>query len=164
MNTKPAVAERDLVIKRVFDAPRALVFQAWTDPKLLMSWWAPNGCLTPYCNVDLRQGGAFHYCMQLPDGVKIWGKGTYRDIIKSSLLVYEDAFADDKGNVVSPTHYGMSKEYPMATIVTVTFTELGSKTAVTLTNELPAEFPERKGAMQGWMEMLERLAEALARN
>lgn len=101
-----------LTIERVFDAPRAAVFRAWTDPALLKRWWAPAGCSTPHCTVDLRPGGLFHYCMRLPDGKDIWGRGVYQEVAAPERLSYLDSFADERGNRVSPTRYGMSAEHP----------------------------------------------------
>ena len=59
-------AERELVITRVLDAPRSLVFKAWTEPEHFVRWWGPNGFTTPYCKMDVRPGGVFHYCMRSP--------------------------------------------------------------------------------------------------
>jgi uncharacterized protein YndB with AHSA1/START domain len=154
-------AEREWVLTRVFDAPRSLVFQAWTDPQLLMRWWAPRGCTTPYCKVDLHPGGVFHFCMRMPEGREIWGSGVYREIVKPERIVYTDRFADAQGNPVPPSHYGMSAGHPAETLVTVTFTERAGKTTVTLRHSLPGTFPEREGIQQGWNQMLDRLADLL---
>jgi len=153
--------DRELVITRIFDAPRALVFKAWTEPEHLMRWWAPKGCTTPFCKVDLRPGGKFHYCIRLPEGRDIWGVGIFREIVAPSLLVYTDSFADAQGNPVPPAHYGMSAGHPAESLVTVTFEEHEGKTRLTLRHAIPASVEERKGAEQGWSEMLERLAEVL---
>jgi uncharacterized protein YndB with AHSA1/START domain len=152
-----------LVITRIFNAPRELVFKAWTNPEHLMRWWAPKGCTTPFCKVDLRPGGRFHYCMRLPEGRDIWGMGIYREIVAPSLLVYTDRFADAQGNPVPPAVYGMSASHPAETLVTVTFEEHEGKTRLTLRHAIPVSVEERKGAEQGWSEMLERLAEDLAK-
>lgn len=155
--------DRELVITRIFDAPRALVFKAWTEPAHLMRWWAPQGCTTPFCKVDLRPGGKFLYCMRLPEGRDIWGMGVYREIIVPSLLIYTDSFADAQGNPVPPAHYGMSAGHPAESLVTVTFEEHEGKTRLTLRHAIPVSVAERKGTEQGWSEMLERLAEVLAK-
>ena len=159
MNT----ADREIIITRIIDAPRELVFKAWTNPGHLMRWWAPKGCTTPFCKVDLRPGGRFHYCMRLPEGRDIWGMGIYREIVAPSLLVYTDRFADAQGNPVPPAVYGMSASHPAETLVTVTFEEHEGKTRLTLRHAIPVSVEERKGAEQGWSEMLERLAEDLAK-
>jgi uncharacterized protein YndB with AHSA1/START domain len=152
----------DLVITRTFDAPRDLVFRAWTEPERLMRWWAPKGCTTPFCTVDLRPGGRFHYCMRLPEGREIWAIGVYREIVAPERLVYTDSFADADGNPVAPGHYGMSDSHPAETLVTVLFLEHEGGTKVTLRHTIPESVEERKGTEQGWGEMLDRLADLLS--
>ncbi len=94
------------------DAPRDLVFKAWTEPERLMRWWAPKGWTTPFCKIDLRPGGVFHYCMRSPEGRDFWGKGVYREVVEPSLLVYTDSFSDEEGKLVEPAHYGLSPDHP----------------------------------------------------
>jgi uncharacterized protein YndB with AHSA1/START domain len=151
----------DLVLTRIFNAPKALVFKAWTDAAQLMRWFAPDGCTTSYCKVDPKVGGKFHFCMRLPDGVEIWGLGVYKEIVDSERIVYVDAFADAEGNAVPPSHYGMSADYPAETIVTVTFAEQEGKTVLTLRHTVPGTFAERKEMTQGWSQMLNHLTEQL---
>jgi uncharacterized protein YndB with AHSA1/START domain len=115
--------DAELVITRVFDAPRELVFKAWTEPERLKRWWGPKGSTTPYCEIDLRPGGVMNHCMRSPDGRDIWGKGVFREIVVPERIVLTDSFADAEGNVVSPTHYGMSPEWPLEALLTVTFEE-----------------------------------------
>jgi uncharacterized protein YndB with AHSA1/START domain len=153
---------RELVLTRVFDAPRALVFKAWTEPEHLMRWWGPKGFTTPFCKVDLRPGGNFHYCMRSPEGQDIWGIGVYREVVEPERIVYTDTFADAEGNPVTPAHYGMSASHPQETLVTVTFTEHEGRTTLTLRHSIPQSVEERKGTEQGWTDMLDRLAEELA--
>ncbi|TAK72176.1 MAG: SRPBCC domain-containing protein, partial [Dehalococcoidia bacterium] len=116
-----AATDRAIVVRRAFDAPRDLVFQSWTQPERLMRWWAPAGCTTPACTVDLRPGGAFHFCMRMPDGLEIWGLGIYREIVAPERIVYTDTFAVAQGRPVPPSHYGMSDEHPAETVVEVAF-------------------------------------------
>ena len=152
----------ELVITRVFDAPRDLVFKAWTEPEQLMRWWGPNGFTTPSVTVDLRVGGVFHYCMRSPDGQDFWGIGVYREIVPPERIVYMDSFADAHGNAVPPSHYGMSADHPAEMLMTVTFVEKEAKTELTLRHAIPESSEVRGGAQQGWTEMLERLADELA--
>jgi len=153
--------DREIVISRVFNAPRELVFKAWTEPDHLKRWWAPKGCTTPVCRVDLRPGGVFHYCMRLPEGREIWGLGIYREIVEPERIVYTDSFADADGKPVLPSYYGMSASHPSETLVTVTFAELAGKTKLTLVHSIALSVEERGGAEQGWNQMLDRLAEEL---
>ena len=120
-NTEPP--EQELVITRVFDAPRELVFKAWTEPEHFVRWWGPKGYTTPFCSIDLRPGGVMHHCMRSPEGREVWTKGVFREIVVPERIVLTDSFADAEGNVVSPTHYGMSSDWPLETLLTVTFDE-----------------------------------------
>ncbi len=162
-HTNKEFVENDIVITRVIDAPRNRVFRAWTEPEHLMRWWAPEGCTTSFCKVDLRLGGRFHYCMRLPDGKDIWGIGIYREIVEPERIVYTDSFADEKGNPVPPTHYGMSSDHPAESLVTVTFAEQAGKTKLTLRHAIPEAVKEREDTQTGWAQMFGRLANYLAK-
>jgi uncharacterized protein YndB with AHSA1/START domain len=154
-------AQPGLVITRLFDAPRELVFKAWTDPERLARWWGPHGFTTPYCTIDLRQGGAWHLCMRSPDGQDYWCKGIYQEIVVPERLVSTDFFSDAEGNPVPPTHYGMSADFPAETLITVTLAEHEGKTKLTLEHTIPASIVEESGAREGWSQSLDRLAEEL---
>jgi len=157
----PGVA--DIVLTRRYEAPRTTVFEAWTDPEQLKRWWAPKDCTTPYCTVDFRRGGKFHYCMRMSDGKDIWGMGIYREIVVPERIVFTDSFADEDGNPVPPTHYGIGDDHPGETTVTVTFTEHDGVTTVTLHHALHRAFKDRDAMRQGWVDMLDRLADEFAR-
>ena len=107
---KPAAKtpERELVITRIFDAPRELVWKAWTEPERLMHWWGPKGFTVHTCKVDLRPGGVFHYGMRAPDGSDIWGKFIYREIVAPERIVFIGSFSDEKGGV---TRHPMSRPW-----------------------------------------------------
>lgn len=155
-----AVAE-ELVITRVFDAPRELVWKAWTEPEHFMRWFAPKGFSTPFCKIDLRPGGVIHFCMRSPEGKDYWNGGVIREVVRPSRLVYTDYFADEKGNPVPPEHYGMSPDFPSENLVTVTFEEIEGKTKMTLHHSIPRSIAEQTGARQGWNECFDKLAESL---
>jgi uncharacterized protein YndB with AHSA1/START domain len=155
--------ERELVITRVFDAPRDLVFEAWTEPEHLRRWWGPKGFTTPVCRIDLRKGGAYLYCMRSPEGKDYWGKGVYREVVKPERIVCTDSFADEKGNTVSPKQYGMGPDWPAEALITVTFAERGGKTWFTLKHAPLKPGPERDMCQQGWNESLDKLDDYLAK-
>ena len=159
--TEPA--GRELVITRVFDAPRDLVFKAWTEPERFVRWWGPNDFTTPACTIDLRAGGRIHFCMRAPDGQDIWCGGIYREVGPPERIVVTDYFADEQGNVVSPEHYGLSANWPRETLVTVTFEVEAGKTKVTLRHAAGGGLAEEiESADQGWSESFDKLAEYLA--
>lgn len=154
--------EQELVITRVFDAPRDLVFKAWTERDRMMRWWGPNGFTLPVCNIDVRPGGAYLYCMRSPEGQDYWGKGVYREIVEPERIVCTDSFADEEGNTVSPQAYGMSPDWPEEALITVTFDEQGGKTRLTLQHAPLKPGPERDMCHQGWSESLVKLEKYLA--
>ena len=153
--------DQEIVLTRLFNAPQERVFKAWTEDKILTRWWAPKGFTTPFVKVDLRPGGAFHFCMRSAEGRDYWGKSVYRKIVQPELIVYTDSFSDMTGALVEPEFYGMSKAYPAEALVTVTFMKRKDKTKLTLRHAIPASIPERVPCEQGWAEMLDRLAEEL---
>jgi uncharacterized protein YndB with AHSA1/START domain len=151
-----AAAGRELVIERYFDAPRELVFGAWTDPARLQQWWGPKHFTNPVCEVDVRPGGAIRIHMRAPDGVVYPMAGVFEEIAPPERLVFTSAALDRNGN-------------PMFEISnTVTFAEAGGGTKLTLhakvtmvTEQAP---PHLAGMEQGWNLSLDRLdAETIER-
>jgi len=163
--TKATETETDIVITRVFDAPRGQVWKAWTEPERMKRWWGPHGFTTPVCTIDLRKNGVIHCCMRSPDGQDFWNKGVLREIVEPKRLAYTDSFSDEQGNVVSAVAYGMSPDWPLEALVTVTFDEQrGGKTKLTLRHAVTsAPAKERADCTQGWTQLLDRLAEELAK-
>ena len=162
-NPAPEPAEPVLVITRVFDAPRELVWKAWTQPQRFVRWWGPKGFTVPFCKIDLHPGGVMHFCMRSPEGRDFWNKGVFREVVEPERIVSTDSFSDEEGNLVQPAHYGMSPDWPAETLLTVTFAEHEGKTKRTLRHDVPEPLAERNGAQQGWTETLDRLAEFLTK-
>jgi len=158
---KQTSSTQDLVITRIFDAPRQLVWNAWTDPERFKHWWGPKGFTVPFCKIDLRMGGAFFYCMRSPEGKDYWSTGVYREIVQPEKIICTDCFADEKGNVVPATHYGMSPDFPLEMQVTVTFEEYQGKTKFTLRHVGIPSGADHDGAQQGWSESFDKLVEYL---
>ena len=149
--------EPELELTRVFDAPRALVWKAWTDPEHFVRWWGPTGYTTPHCSIDLRPGGRIHFCMRSPEGKDFWGVGVFREVVEPKRLVFTDSFSDADGNVVEPAAYGMP-EWPKETLITVTFAEANGRTTMTMRHGVPISLAETNGAFQGWSESFDKLA------
>lgn len=83
--------ERDLTLERVFDAPRDVVWAAWTEPEQLKQWWCPRPWQTPYAEIDLRPGGVFHTVMRGPGGEEEVVRGCYLEVVPGERLVFTDA-------------------------------------------------------------------------
>jgi uncharacterized protein YndB with AHSA1/START domain len=148
--TAPVAAEatdRHLVVTRIIDAPRALVFKAWTEPEHVARWWGPQGFVTTFCDMDIRPGGKFRFCMRSPEGTNHWKRGIYREIVAPERIVFTFAWEDAAGN---PGH---------ELLTTVTFMDQGAKTKLTLHQ---AEFETVEACddhRRGWTSCLERFAE-----
>jgi uncharacterized protein YndB with AHSA1/START domain len=153
----------DLAMTRVFDAPRGQVFRAWTEPERLKRWWGPRGHTMPVCEIDLRPGGVFFHFMRSPEGHEVFSRGVFREVVVPERIVVTDSFADTEGNVVPPTHYGMGPDWPVETLMTVTFEEDGGATRVTVRYAGVPPGADRDGSVRGWSESLDRLAEHLAK-
>jgi uncharacterized protein YndB with AHSA1/START domain len=148
--------EAEVVITRVFDAPRELVFKAWTDPKHLAKWFGPKGFTTPVCEADARVGGAWHIVMRGPDGMEYPCGGVYREFVVPERLVFTNIATDKEGNPI------------LDGLTTVIFEEHGGKTKLTLQTRATAivdyAVEHLKGMEAGWTQSLERLGEELARS
>ncbi len=155
-------ANQILTITRVFNAPRELVWKAWTDPEHLMRWWGPKIFTSPACKIDFRVGGKYLFCMRSPEGKDFWSTGVYREIVPLERIVYSDNFADEKGNVVPASYYGLPGDHwPKEIVVTVTFEDLNGKTKMTLRC---VGFPAGQAsemAKAGWNESFDKLADSL---
>jgi uncharacterized protein YndB with AHSA1/START domain len=141
-------SDREILVTRVFDAPRALVFKLWTDPKHVAHWWGPNGFTITNYEMDVRPGGVWRFVMHGPNGVDYQNKVVYREVLEPARLVYSH---------VSGPQFEM----------TVTFDEDGGKTKLTarmlfesaaLRDKTIKEF----GAVEGLKQTLGRLGEHLA--
>jgi uncharacterized protein YndB with AHSA1/START domain len=150
--------QTELVITRIFGAPRELVFKAWTDPKHIAQWWGPHGFTNPLCEWDARPGGAILVHMRGPKGsvfdMVMPMKGMFHEVAAPGRLVFtSSALGDETGQPQLEVHN------------TVTFTEHNGKTRLTLHAKVVKSTPAAAGALagmeQGWTESLERLAAVL---
>lgn len=153
--------KKDLVITRVFNVPREKVWQAWTEPEQFMKWWGPKDFTAPVAELDVRVGGKYLAAMQAADGKKYLSTGIYKEVVPMEKLVWTDSFADEKGNVVPASYYGMGEDFPMEMTVTITFEDQGDKTKLTLRHEGMPAGEDGEMASAGWNESLDKLATAV---
>ncbi len=145
---------REVTIKRTFDAPRTLVWKAWTDPKHLAQWWGPHGFTNPVCEVDARPGGTLRIVMRAPDGTNHPMRGVFREVVAPERLVFTNfpVDADDRQLIDGLT--------------TVTFAERDGKTDMTLHTRAVGLAPVAArmivGMGEGWSQSIDRLAALLA--
>jgi uncharacterized protein YndB with AHSA1/START domain len=139
--------DRQLIVTRVIDAPRPLVFKAWIEPEHVARWWGPQGFTTTFCDMDIRPGGNFRCCMRSPEGTDHWKRGVYREIVAPERIVFTFAWEDAAGN---PGH---------ELLTTVSFAEHGTKTKLTLHQAVFETVETCNGHLRGWTSCLERFAE-----
>jgi uncharacterized protein YndB with AHSA1/START domain len=157
---KSTVDEQErMVITRIFDAPRELVWKAWTDPKYMMQWWGPKGFTAPVCKIDFRVGGKYLVCMRSPDGKEFWNAGEYHEIVLHEKIVSSMYFADSEGNRVQPEHYGIEHEAVEDAPDVTLFEDLGNgQTKLTIIGNESMESARKSGQEEGWNQILDKLA------
>lgn len=138
---------------RVFDAPRALVWQAWTDLKMMAQWFGPRAFSSRIPELDVRVGGSLRIVMHGPDGNDYPMKGTFREVVAPERLVFSNIAIDDEG------------KYLLEGLTTVTFAEQGGKTTMTLHTHAVGRVPIAKqmlaGMQAGWTQSIDKLEELL---
>jgi uncharacterized protein YndB with AHSA1/START domain len=141
--------DREIVLTRVFDAPRSLVFDAFTKPELLKRWFGPHGWSLVVCEVDLRVGGTFRFILRGPDGTDMGMRGVYREIMPPERSVHMESFDD----------------YPGESQVTTVLVEQGGRTTLTATVLYPSQEVRdaviKSGMEHGAAESYDKLAEYL---
>jgi uncharacterized protein YndB with AHSA1/START domain len=150
-----ATSDRELVLTRLIDAPRAKLFKAWTDPDLLKRWFAPLPWTTPRAELDARPGGANLVVMRGPDGNEFPHRGVYLEIVANERLVFTDAY----------TEAWVPSEKPFMTVI-LTFGDEGGKTRYTARvrhwTVADREAHEKMGFHQGWGQCADQLAALVA--
>lgn len=156
-STSTRSGDREIVITRRFDAPRELVFRAWTDPRHIRQWWGPQGFSSDGCEIDLRPGGTFRLEMLGPDGVLYPCEGRFREVVVPERLVYEGPAA-----CTSACGAGI----PPRSVMTVTFATIAQGTELTIhtvfLSETDREAAAAAGVIPGWESTFERLDALLA--
>jgi uncharacterized protein YndB with AHSA1/START domain len=161
--SKMGATTEEFVLTREFDAPRDLVWKAFTDPAHMKNWWGPKGFTVRAANMDFRPGGTYHYGLRSPDGHDMWGKFVYREITPPERIVFINSFSDENGGV---TRHPMNPNWPKELLSTFTFAERNGKTLFTIrwvpynaTDEERQTFEKGRPSMtQGWTGTLDQLA------
>jgi uncharacterized protein YndB with AHSA1/START domain len=142
--------DRTLTITRVFDAPRALVWKAWTDPRHLANWWGPRHHPAETIGADVRTGGRWRHRLVSPEtGVALWHHGTFREVTPPERLVFTFVWEEEG-------------ERGRENVVTITFSEQGDKTLMHFTQTPFWSDGERDGHGGGWGSSFDRLDDFLA--
>jgi uncharacterized protein YndB with AHSA1/START domain len=144
-------AERVLVIERVFDTPRELVFKCWTEPGHLSQWLGPKGFSSTIVTWELRQGGRYLMHKRGPDGRDHWQQGVFIEIVAPERIVRTHCWTDAEGRPTRPE-----------TLLTVTFADLDRRTRVTLHQAVFESVAARDEHQRGWSSSLDKLTEYIA--
>ena len=155
------------ILSRTFDAPRELVFAAFTEPARMKEWWGPKGFKVMSQTMDLRPGGSYHYGLESPTGQQMWGKLIFREIAAPARIVFITCFSDAEGGV---TRHPMAAAWPLETLSTHTFEDAGGKTKVSIrwepfnanAEEITTFNAAHAGMTGGWNGTMDQLAEYLA--
>lgn len=147
--------EKEVLIERIFNAPRELVFKAWTTAGHLKNWYAPGNCEVTIYKLEFKPGGIFQHDIRNPQGEGCMCKGEYKEIIENEKIVYTLGFCDNDGNSIPASN--IQKDWPDETTVTVTFEDYDGKTKLTLHQTVSEEWAKQTGAYPSWLEMLDRL-------
>lgn len=142
-----SASNRELVITRVFDAPRELVFRAWSSAEHISRWFGPNEFTMPSCELDFRAGGVFRFVFRGPDGKDYPFDGSFVEVVPPARIVFQGNIHDVPGQDV---------------MTTVTFEERDGKTEVTVHQTYAMESDATRGAAIGWSQTLDHLAEFVA--
>lgn len=155
---KKAAEKNEVLITRIVNAPRELVYDCWTKEEHLKRWYAPNDCTCSFTKIDVRIDGGFHGSIDHIDGRRNWFYAVFKEIDPPGKLVFTLARADEHGNHLSPTDAGMPGEWPDITVVTLTMEDLGGKqTRFTLHQTVDLDLATRIGAYPSWLQMLDRM-------
>lgn len=165
--------EKGIIISHIFDAPRELVWKAWTNPEMATKWWGPKDFYAPSIKIDLRVGGKYIFCMHGPKGSE-WDRdmhssGVYKEIVPNEKLVVTDYFSDEEGNMRDPTEFEQDANFPRESTVTVLFEDIGDdKTKLSIIYEKPESEEQfqamlKSGMKEGWGQSLDKLAQILTK-
>lgn len=145
-----STADREIVVSRIFDAPRELVWEAWTDPRHVVHWWGPDGFTTTIAKMDVRPGGTWELVMHGPDGTDYPNRSVFTEVVKPERICF--------------LHGGSRKGDPETQFeATWTFEAVGNKTRLSIHMVFPTAADRERvvrdyGALEGAKQTLERLA------
>ncbi len=163
--------DNKLVIERIFNAPKEMLWQAWTDPELAKQWWGPEHFSAPSIKIDLRVGGKYIFAMHGPAGSE-WDKdmysaGVYKEIVPNEKMVVTDYFSDAEGNMIEPDKSGMDPNFPKEMTITVLFETVDddkSKLSIIYAKPESKEQVEamlKSGMNEGWSTSLDKMAKVV---
>jgi len=155
-------SKQNVRIEYTFDAPRDQVFEAWINPEYLKNWYAPDGCTLFIKECNPVEGGFFHYCIKNPGYGSGWAIGEFLKLKRPEKIILRITMSDETGKPVDPKVLGMDPDWPQETLLTITLEDLGSKTKMTLEENVNEDLARKTGAYPGWIQMFDRLNETFS--
>ncbi|MBX4147823.1 SRPBCC family protein [Paenibacillus lautus] len=147
-------SKQGLLLSRVFNAPRELVFKVWTDPEHFGKWWGPQGYSLEVITMDVRPGGMFLGCQKSPDGNQaMWGKFVYQEVIVPEKLVFIQSFSDEEGNTIRAP---FNANWPLEIMNIITLEEIDGKTTLTMQGGPVNATAEEQVAFDGMAPMVKQ--------
>ncbi|RHX94197.1 hypothetical protein DLM76_08835 [Leptospira yasudae] len=161
-------SDRELVLTRIFDAPRKLVYKVWTQPKHVAQWWGPKDFTNPVCEIDLRVGGEYRLTMRSPDGNDYPVKGVFLEVIENEKIVRTDLMDEHPIEWMEALNKELGNEQASPNYVeTVTFEDYENKTKVTIHSRFQSNAVRdafrNMGMVEGWTESLVRFEAELSK-
>lgn len=153
--------KQDIVITREYDYPVELVWKAWTDPTLVMKWWGPTNYTSPRCEIDLREGGKYVFCMRAPDthgGMESYSAGVYKKIVPMERLEFTSYLSDRDGNAIDPVQADVPSDFPRNIDFVIEFIAKGERTELKITEYGWTVGEMLKYAILGMNQSLDKLA------
>ena len=127
-----AVDLQDFTFIRTLDAPRALVWKAWSEAAALAQWWGPKNAKIRVISLDFRPGGMFHYAMAFQPGREMYGRFIYREVVAPERLVFVNSFSDANCGITRAPFPELKGKWPLEVLHVMRLTELGGTTTLTL--------------------------------
>jgi len=163
------MSEDSFELSYVFNHPRDLVFKTWSQKEHLNQWWGPKGSTMHTIRLDFKPNGIFHYQLKSSEGMEMWGKFVYKEIIPPQKIVFISSFSDKNGNT---TRGPFDIDFPLEILNIVTFVEYDGKTTMSLiatpinpTDSQRKTFDDlNKSMQQGYTGTFEQLTEYLMRH
>ncbi len=161
-SARVSVESGAVAVERVFPAPPAQLWRAWTEPERVMRWYGPAGMHAHACEIDLRVGGRYLWGLRSPEGFEYYNAGVFSELVPNERLVATMCMADAAGNTVPASRYGMPEDAPSETVLSLSLADLGDgATRLTVRQEGWGDDAMARGAGGGWSQALEKLAGAL---
>ena len=150
--------QNEVIIHRVFNLPKRVVWAALTEPEYFKKWWGPKGFTCPSSKMEARVGGKYLNCMRGPDGKEYWSTGVVKEFIPEKKLVLSDSFSDSKGNIKSASEHGLPGDWPRELLITFELEEADGATKLKLVHKgIPEEMHDE--CKKGWNESFDKLEE-----